>query len=827
MIKKISIILILGIFLISFVSALCTVTLDKTSYIAGETATAAMSCSAATEKNDGYRLNWTFQNGTSVELDTGTTPSTIGENFYQTYNIPSSWPNGVWINATLLGNGNDDLEGTDSANVSSIGGSGSLKITNTTFAGGYLGLVSSITAAVTDETGKKITGGLCKISTWSNDESRMLMSKETAMFNGIVEVGEIMPTTRFNEGIDYAYKITCYCGSDASGTECIDEDGSPIADSLGTAKNFFTTNTWITVNTVTDKSIYEFKDEIFVCANVTNVNYTKRIPLYIYYQIRCSKEKDNNQDTDRILIDFNLKDLPDTRGISANTTQMQCMKFTIPEEKYLMGRNSECYASTEVWVLDNSNEELIGYSTTSSLFNISSNEINLEADWQWISDTKINSIVNLSEFNNINGSGTGDIDIRMNFNQEFNIKNIFEMANSLSNISIKNSTSYLSSHTDYELEFLEDGYVELELRNVDLNSGWWNITIDFYDLGLREVEALEGIENRTGTFHLDVECPLTGIIGEGMTCDITAYIEDSQLVEKEVDFTCYITDGSNQFSSTNFNQMITRNALTISKTFSVPSTFSNGAQYIVQCHADYYNLGSRRDSFYDTFTARTDRGRAGGTSSSPEGETPITGGAIDEETPDKEPGDIIDKINPFSPKRSWVFIFIELIILIGLILIILRYINKKEKHYFSCNKETWKKRIKKISLILLGVLILIGLILGAVYGYKASKENTAENQISSSLLQDPLFRGMILTGFIVLMIIILFKALNLRGELKFGEDYSIRKYYEDKKSEKLQQKLNHLALKQEIKKQESNKNYKIKKMTLAELKERIEKRKKN
>ena len=96
--KKIILILMLALFLISSVSAVCTVIFDKTSYVATETVTAEMACSGVEEKSDDYILNWTYANGTQIELDTGTTPKTVGETFYQTYIIPSAWTLGVWVN---------------------------------------------------------------------------------------------------------------------------------------------------------------------------------------------------------------------------------------------------------------------------------------------------------------------------------------------------------------------------------------------------------------------------------------------------------------------------------------------------------------------------------------------------------------------------------------------------------------------------------------------------------------------------------------------------------------------------------------------------------
>lgn len=82
MVKKFLFLFLLVLALASIVSADCTVTFGKESYVKGETVTATMSCSSATEKSKAYTLNWTYQNGTVVESDTGTTPSTTAQFFY-------------------------------------------------------------------------------------------------------------------------------------------------------------------------------------------------------------------------------------------------------------------------------------------------------------------------------------------------------------------------------------------------------------------------------------------------------------------------------------------------------------------------------------------------------------------------------------------------------------------------------------------------------------------------------------------------------------------------------------------------------------------------
>ena len=129
--------------------------------------------------------------------------------------------------------------------------------------------------------------------------------------------------------------------------------------------------------------------------------------------------------------------------------------------------------------------------------------------------------------------------------------------------------------------------------------------------------------------------------------------------------------------------MITKAAFSTTKSFSIPSTFTEETSYVLQCTADYYNLGSRRDSFYDTFTIITVSTSDGGSpekSGTPNKTTPsITGKTVDDSKPKLSPPEI-EEFNPFSPKRNWAFIFIEVIIFIGIITLINFLIKKKHKN---------------------------------------------------------------------------------------------------------------------------------------------------
>ena len=859
MANKLLIILMIGLFLISSVSAVCTVTLNKEEYPNGDIATATMSCSEVDEKLDDYTLNWTNASGYVVEMDVGTTPAISNTQFFESYSIPSDYStiHGSVLNATLSGG---DTEGQDNATVSSAG-TNDLIITPGGFSENrYIGLTAGVKFTVTDENSKKITNAQCRVHINDNDNLPIEISDSIlTSINGDCQFKNLLEAKTFEEGTSYLATISCFCGSNITDSSCIDEDGLIVTNSVGTVSGVLTIKSWLNVNTVTDKSEYFMKNEIVICANVTNVEYESRIPLHINHQIRCSSGIDNPGDLDRTLI-ISDDDYFDARGINFNTTQMQCKRFIIPESRYLQGKSSECYASTNVWVLDSLHHEVMGYSTTSPVFNITSTELNINPDWQRTSEYNWNTIVNLStdNYGDFSGVGIGNIDLKLNMlpqsldsTEQYGTKSIqiedFIITQYIKNITAKNSSG---DDIDYNFEMLDDGSIEIELLNVDISStGWINVTLEFNDFEERQADALEGIENKTGTFHLDVDCPTSGQIGNSMACIINAYVEDSQTVEKEVDFTCHISDGVFVYSSVNFNQMVTRTPVAVTQNFAIPSSFIDGTQYVLQCYGDYYNLGSRRDSFYDTFTASVSAvaGVGGGGILDEEEEekpAPITGGIID--TDGDGDFDFEDIANIFD-SRNYVAYFGLFAIIMGIIFLVAHKCRRSHKchaphkHRVMRDKTNYKKIFKIIGIILLVLVIACVIVIVGFYGWKyfssmeiptptqvpvvqqAQETQTSSEQsaisypltTSYSIIQDPLFRGIILTGFIVLIIIILFKVFHIRGELKFGAS---PKFSEDKRAVKLQEKLNRMMLKRDIEKEkEKIKNsYKTKKMSAEE-----------
>jgi len=788
--KKIIMLLIL-IFLITNASAVCTLTLDKDIYHPEESATAEIQCSEAIEKNKEYILYW--YNGTkNIYNSTGTTSSTTNEKFFASYLIPTgtSWTN---ANATLTGT---NLEGYDIFNVSGAATT-DLIITNKVMISPILlGKLVSVSFDVEDNNGKKVTNAQCKITQFDNNNKPIgISAKILKSIAGNVAHTQLITNSNFDEGKQYRTEIYCYCGINNTTDACINEDGDIIEKATGTSTGALTTNTWLTVNTTTDKSVYNPNQEIFICANVTNVEYTSRIPIQIYHQIRCSSETDNNQDTDRALI-ISDGESPDERGISTNTTQMQCKRFVIPDAKYLQGKTSECYASTTTWVLNSAREKIMGYPTTSPVFNITFNNLQLYSNWEQISEYKWNTIINLStrQFQEYSGTGTGNIQIHLAHPEIYNLDskeqyggqelpfNNLLLAEQIDSIEAFNTTGEISTSLHYK----KLGQLDLILKDVNLSSGWYNITINLNSFNERQAEALEGIENKTGTFHLDITCPSYGTIGDSMTCAITAQIEDPQLVRKEVDFTCYISDGTSIYSSINFNQMITQAPITISRAFPIPSTFIDNQQYILQCYADYYNLGSRRDSFYDTFTATGLSQGGSGTSDStelPEGKpiedkTPITGGTIG--------------IGDIKEETHQLIIIITIIFIITILILLIITKTKKQKHTSIHTQKN--NQVTKI--IILSTAITIATIITAAAIYYTTYYVPS---IFSQVTKSSFFKKIISITFITAIIIILFRALNIQINIKVNQKNPIEDYWKDKKYTRLQKKFNRRTIKHQLK----------------------------
>jgi hypothetical protein len=959
------------LFLMPLIYATCTITLDKSDYLAGETATAAMSCSEPGEKNTPYNVNWTNSSGYQYELDGGTTPATKNQLFYQSFDIPTNWDNGVSLNVSLNGTGLTVLQ-NDTANVTSTGFAAStLVITDSSVGGKWLGLQSSVQGTVKDSNGKLISGGKCIISVWSNDETTMQERMEAIMIGGEVKANWIMDYSGFSEATDYAVKLRCYCGSEISEQECTDEDGAVVDDASGVTTVAFTTNRWATVrnapfpityengtlntgsifagfgekvffrtnltnngeedlvvkathflidnstgaifsgakegvyvrtvgnsssivgfeidetapsgdyyirnifniyynnllvtqgiantavftvigtdnsfileNVITNKENYYTGESIHVCINLTN-NYNKRVEFDVLYNFRCG-ESNSDASTERSLVGEHRE----LRALSAGTTQNQCAELYTSYPDHLLYKTTQCYASVTIespYINTFDNKKSI----TSPVFNLvdfgmyPEYELNpaypivrLFPDWRRF-DNVIDNVtrsyfrakINITKLNETRLDPNGAID-----DDKWDVYTLFsdkmpcstdiynytvELANGTQvNNPIENkAVTWKKNENGEKIE----NYCAIGIENVnftDIDDDYFIVKVWYENLEERATEALEGINSKTGTFHMDVDCPSTGTKGNDIDCIITAQIEESQEVEKEVDFTCYIVSGTDQYSSVNFNQMVTKTPVSITRAFSIPAILTTGSQYVLQCHGDYYNLGSRRDSFYDTFTVSESSGRGSS------GGSGITGGAVGEEDEGedgiekikKKIDDIIKKINPFNPETKPAILWIEAIIsLIVIGILISRIIGTRKcpVHQRKSPRESHQRiefneslmKIFKSLFILIGIAAGIGLI---AFAYKSLKSVS----INPSLIQDPLIRDLILIGAIVGLAIILFKSLHIRGEISFGKDPHRPKFHHDQTISRLQNKINRHTLRQELKNRKTPKHLKIKKIRI-------------
>lgn len=393
--------LILLFLLSNFVSAVCTVTTDKTTYSPGETVTATMICTSGAESNKAYTLTWT--NGTdTVETDIGTTPAGTNIPFFETLvtNVNDNWIN---ANVTLTGT---NLEGSATFNVTG-NSTNILIISDLKFSPvAMLGEIFALDFKVSDSSGNDIDNAHCTIYGTDNNDAPLQEcsgNRYVETINGRGLCSDILDPKALEESTPYLAKIRCHCKSGDNG--CFDQDGNIIEYKSGETSENFEISPWLTsINTLTDKSDYTVDDDLLICVNITNPS-TERLPLNIVYGWRC-QNGGGDLSFDRILIGTKEEE----RGIDANTSQYQCAKFRIPDEVVIEKGANNCYASTSVTVLDESKEPLVTYDTTSSIFIINTTHVHPIIEWKHVSQKIYKAEFTLNKFN----VGVKDIEIILN-----------------------------------------------------------------------------------------------------------------------------------------------------------------------------------------------------------------------------------------------------------------------------------------------------------------------------------------------------------------------------------------------------------------------------
>jgi hypothetical protein len=680
--KKIIILMLVMIMLVPSIYATCTVTFDKEIYNPTETVEATMICNLASEKSQAYTLTWTNQTGAIVEIDTGTTPSERNTEFFRTYIIPSDYNStyGNNIVATLTGT---NLEGTDSANVSNTIGN-RLVINNCKFKPkAFIGADFAINCQVNTINGKSVDNAECSVySTDINGAPLQVAEYVSDSINGEFISSGILKPENMQESTSYLAELSCHCNS--GDNKCWDHDGVALEDYQGSASIGFETSQWLTMNTYTLRKNFEARQVLTVCANITSIDSEERINTENYYKVWCG---DSFTSSDRVVIASTPTNEPDRRGINPNQTLNHCWSLVVPEKRWLQGRTNNCLASAEVWVLNNEGKRIKLYTDRSESFNITIEDVGINPDWEITGNNHeiLTSSVNMSsnKYSDWHAERIGNIDLRLDLNTpEYvdaytdSVKDgilIFDDFLRVQNIKSINVTYCNGTSIESALEVTNDGYVEIEARNINLSNACIDAEVVFNIYKNREVEALEGIdnsslnieraadalegiENKTGTFHFDVNCP-TSTVGYSATCVITGYIEFGD-VDKETDITCYVNDRK---SLTNWNTKISSEPYVVSKEFDLREVTEGTAT--VTCQASYYNLGSRTDTFVDSFSFTYPKTSAPGTN------------YVEE---DEDEGSVVADLLK-DKKNIWIFI--------GIILVMIVFFpgdkedkNKKEKN---------------------------------------------------------------------------------------------------------------------------------------------------
>lgn len=412
----------------------------------------------------------------------------------------------------------------------------------------------------------------------------------------------IPQATSLDEGTNYIVEIRCDCIPENGG--CMNSTGNVLVNSssakglkgIGTSSLFI--GTWLTLNTVTDKLNYEVGETVRVCANITNPINRSRQAVEIEYNLRC--DSGSNSDTNRIL----LGEHTELRGISENTIQMQCHDFKIPDTETVEKGANNCQGATDVIVLDSVGDSLVTYSTTSPRLNITTSRIHPEIFWDRISRTKYFANVSFNEFD------VGIKSVEVTINQLMHEPDTH--ATSIKNFSVRfmngsnvNFDSVISVHerfqriTNGDTIVRDFDVVTISIKNVNTTLDEdLNVTIEFVEFEERSTVALEGIENKTGTFAFSINAKDTN--SNTVEFNLSAQLEISNQDEIEGFFSCYI-EGYKEITEIQFAHAINKtDPFLTTKTLIVPETLI--PVQTVHCDLGFIAFGNDKDTATDTFS---------------------------------------------------------------------------------------------------------------------------------------------------------------------------------------------------------------------------------
>ena len=488
--KHILLLIIITLMILPGVSALCTVTFDKSVYAPLEVITASMKCDDDNEKSKIYALTWYNQSGQVEQIDAGTTPALADTFFFDTFTIPWSL-NASGGSAVLTGT---NLEGHDNFTVEED--ANNLILTFLSVSDYILiGKTAGGKFLVTDSNNNLVNGAECEMSVEDGAGiPQGVIFRDIVTYEGVATAFGLVP----NEGIIERQNnvMNMQCNYDSTGDGIDDKSGSVLAP--------FTVDSWLIVNTLTDKDQYVIGEEIFICANVSGKTYALDIHSHIRYQFRCSAYDEDYNGTDRALI-MSDDDEPDFRIIEFNVSKMQCKRFIIPSPKYMQGHNNTCYASTTVSVIDEKDNILMQYIERGEDVCVCANTLELVSDWEKKSPNLYASTINLSsnKYDDYNGTGIGDINFI-----------IYR-----SEVIMKHSEQYTYNEIR-SVSFLESQQIK-SMNIWDCNGTSIPNTINIGDDGNLKIKIEDVLIDRDGCYYAEMR--LENITGDKMIAVILTF----------------------------------------------------------------------------------------------------------------------------------------------------------------------------------------------------------------------------------------------------------------------------------------------------------------
>ena len=224
------IVLFLGLLVVVDVDATCTLTLDDTAYVEGETAAGTGNCGASNEKSRAYTITWTNGSGTVLQTDVGTTPSAVSTPFIVNYIIPVGYVagNGTVLDVNMTGT---NLEGTDTATIAGPSSNDLIVSQINISSGNYIGTTLGISARIQNSTEQGVLGATCSIHIEDTVGNAITSKKADSTHDGEIHLYFPITEAFFDADAQYLADINCYCPT-GSTTQCFNAEIGASGQSL-------------------------------------------------------------------------------------------------------------------------------------------------------------------------------------------------------------------------------------------------------------------------------------------------------------------------------------------------------------------------------------------------------------------------------------------------------------------------------------------------------------------------------------------------------------------------------------------------------------------